>query len=495
MPQPNDFICTNFDIICDKEDQSTLLPQIPQKILENEIVECYHKLDNIFKLPHAIIYFYMVSPLTIESIKGSVMTSLFSMIAKYYMEEELYPATCAGLGCSIYSAEKGLLMKFTGFNEKLPLLLELVTSNLTKIVGKVSEEVFDTYKAQFKKNGHNLLIKSSSFNKDLRLEVVEEHHKFAFYRYLEVERITLDEFKIFCGDFLKHLKIQFLFQGNISKGISLSSTTKVLANLGCEKIPDNVTIDSRARKIPIGQNILSVRSLLNNDKNSKLINFVQLGLSSIKLQSLIEFVEKLMEEPSFDILRTKAQLGYSVGVSHRFNHGILGLTVDVQSQESKHSIQEVYDKVEEFINIQMPEILEKLTDEEFESNKQALIKLKKIIDNDLETEANRHWGEITSREYIFNRLQLEAETISQLTKNEVIQFYKDHVIAENARKLSVQVVGYPNAVEELETSEENDSRINQIEILDSTIAGNKIRNIEEFKNSLEFYPITKTSIK
>lgn len=487
MPQPNEFICTKFDILCNNLDV-TSLPQTPKKIFENEISESFHKLDCKFKLPHGFICVYMVSPVTIATIEGQIMTSLFSMILKYYLSEQLYPATCAGLGFTVYTEEKGLLMKFSGYDEKLPLLLDIITKNLKTLKHLVDEKVFNTFKLQYKRNGHNNLIVSKSLNKEIRLHIVEEHHKFSLYRYQETDRVSFEEFKIFCDEFLKKLRVQFLFQGNISKEKSLEATEKALANLNTNPIPQSFNINSRAREIPQGTNILSVHSFLMNDKNSTLTNYIQLGQSTIKLQSLIEFVEKIMEEPLFDVLRTKEQLGYSVECSHRFNNGILGLTVAVQSQETKHSIATVFDKVENFVNHQMPEFIEKMTDEEFESNKQALIKLKNIIEVELETEVNRHWGEITSREYIFNRLQLEAEAIGRITKDEVLQFYKDRVISKNASKLSIQVVGY---AEEKNEKTENSS----LEFIESSSPGNIITDIEKFKDSLIMYPVTKTLIK
>ena len=45
---------------------------------------------------------------------------------------------------------------------------------------------------------------------------------------------------------------------------------------------------------------------------------------------------QIMEEPVFDILRTKEQLGYSVFSMLRNTHGILGISVTVNSQVSAH---------------------------------------------------------------------------------------------------------------------------------------------------------------
>jgi nardilysin len=49
-----------------------------------------------------------------------------------------------------------------------------------------------------------------------------------------------------------------------------------------------------------------------------------------------------MEEPVFDILRTKEQLGYHVYSSVRDTFGILGFSVTVNCQAGKHRYIHIY---------------------------------------------------------------------------------------------------------------------------------------------------------
>lgn len=493
MPAANEYICSNFDILCENVDTADL-PQTPQKIASNDIYECFYKMDTTFKLPHAVICAYIVSPLTLVSTKNQVMTILFSMIAKHYLTEILYPARCAGLGHTIVSEEKGLLLKLVGFNEKLPLLLDIITGKLKKIGEIVESDVFETYKKQYKRNGYNSLINISAFNKDLRVHVVEEHHNLVYDRHREIANVNFEDFQAFCGKFLEKLKVQLLFQGNISEETALKYTNIAVQQLDCVAAPSNFTTLSRARKMPVGTNVLCVQNMLKNDVNSKITNYVQLGTSSIKLQCLVEFVESIMEEPIFDTLRTKEQLGYSVGCSHRFNNGVLGFTVSVHSQETKNSIKKVNEKIEKFLKSDMIEIMDKLTDEQFEKHQSSLIKLKNIVDHELETEVGRNFAEITSREYIFNRLKLEAEMFGKLKKSEVVEFYKSQIVGENTRNFSVQVIGHDVEASAEHTGNDGE-RIAILKIVQPTTPGTMIEDMTTFMNSLEMYPIIKTSVE
>lgn len=47
------------------------------------------------------------------------------------------------------------------------------------------------------------------------------------------------------------------------------------------------------------------------------------------------YVQMLMEEPVFDALRTKEQLGYSVFSMMRYTFGVLGFSITVNTQVDK----------------------------------------------------------------------------------------------------------------------------------------------------------------
>lgn len=469
------------------------MSKYPEKVFQHNGCETFYKLDGTFKLPHAFIYAYFVSQKTISSVREMTLTSLYSMIVKHYMVEELYPAVCAGLGYQLYSEEKGMLLKLSGYNEKLPLLLEIITKELKNISKLMEPSVFEAYRKQFKKYCYNNLINSKFLNKDSRLNMIEEHHKFLFERYLEADKITFEDLLSFSNEFLKELKIQILVQGNIAKSEAVKISKCVLTNLGCSDIKSETSLESRACKLPSGSNVLFVKSMLPEDKNSTTTNYIQIGSSSIRLQCLIEFIEKVMEEPLFDILRTQEQLGYSVSCSHRFNHGILGMSITVQSQENKNPTSIVHDRIEKFVHENMLQILEKMSDEEFLTIQNALIKLKNMVDVELENEVNRHWSEITSNELIFNRMELEAQMIAQLTKEDILEFYKTKVIAPNARKLSIQVVGNAEG-EDIKVQENHTPKLEILQNRKPAEGQKVIIDMDIFKKSLEMYPITKTAI-
>lgn len=150
----------------------------------------------------------------------------------------------------------------------------------------------------------------------------------------------------------------------------------------------------------------------------------------------------IIQEPLFDTLRTKEQLGYDVSCSNRDTFGILGFSITVHAQATKNTTEFVENRIEVFIK-QASDLLEKMTEEAFETIKNDLIKTKRCVDVHLKEEFNRNWSEIADEDYMFDRLKQEIAEIEKLKISEVREWWEAHTLSggkDNFRKLSVQVI-------------------------------------------------------
>uniref|UniRef100_A0A8C1VDI2 Coenzyme PQQ synthesis protein F-like C-terminal lobe domain-containing protein n=1 Tax=Cyprinus carpio TaxID=7962 RepID=A0A8C1VDI2_CYPCA len=114
-----------------------------------------------------------------------------------------------------------------------------------------------------------------------------------------------------------------------------------------------------------------------------------------------------MEEPCFDFLRTKETLGYQVYPSCRNTSGVLGFSVTVETQATKFSTDFVEGKIEAFLD-NFEEKMVNLSDEAFQTQVTALIKLKECEDTQLGEEVDRNWFEVLTQQYVFDRLNKEV---------------------------------------------------------------------------------------
>lgn len=174
-----------------------------------------------------------------------------------------------------------------------------------------------------------------------------------------------------------------------------------------------------------------------SDVNTLTCNFYQIGPITIKTNGLIDLLMMIAEEPLFDSLRSKEQLGYDVSCCLHDNHGIIGYSIVVNSQETKFSAEYIDERIEVF-RVALLDIIRETSDSEFEQYKESVVKIKLTEDNNLNDEVSRNWTEITTNEYAFDRAAKEVECLKNITKLEFLDFYEKHLL-EHTKKFSVQV--------------------------------------------------------
>lgn len=360
----------------------------------------------------------------------------------------------------------------------------------------VTEEQFSVFVEQLLKNFENVFLKPKSISRDLRLSILDQNHIALPEKNQILKELTFDAFKSFCTRYLQQIKIKAVLQGNLNATQAEKITHDVLNVLDCGKINDLTDIEIRTMKIPNGSTYLRCKAYNPNDVNTVVINFYQIGSITIRLNALIDLLVTIAEEPVFDILRTKEQLAYDVSCGIRDNQGVLGYTITVNSQESKFNADHVDERIENFRK-ELLQIIKAMPNEEFEQYKQSLILIKLTEDTDLKDEIARNWAEITSDEYIFDRAQQEVNALRSITQQELIEFYVNS-LGDNEQKFSTQIIGNPNGNKIAEDDDDDvvvdKSIFDRIEIVEfkAVDKGVLIRDISQFKKTLDVYPTSKT---
>uniref|UniRef100_A0A182T8N9 Nardilysin n=1 Tax=Anopheles maculatus TaxID=74869 RepID=A0A182T8N9_9DIPT len=440
LQEKNQYISTNYTILAD-EDDGLEVPPYPEKLLENEMCELWFRQDTKFRLPLALMYIYIISPLPFNNPRSSALVGFFVSMVKFQLAEELYPAEVAGLNYDLYPAEKGVVLKIDGYNEKLPIIADEISATMGRFAELFSASVFDVIKVKLEKAYFNELMKPNKLNRDVRLKLVQLNHWTTWEKFEHMKNFTANDVRQFGRDLFNGYKIQALVQGNLHKEVAQEAMLKVLSNLNGSPIQDIKSIESKAREIPIGDNYLRVSNFREQDVNTATTTFYQAGPVTPFLHASLELLVSLLEEPLFDVLRTKEQLGYDVSTTLRDNAGILGFSITVHSQENKFSYHHIDERIELF-NQHFWLVLQDMTEKDFELVKTSLKHRKQVVDTELKNEASRHWGEITTEEYIFNRNKLEVEQIEKLSKSDVSQLFRRLVVdSTSRRKLCVQVIG------------------------------------------------------
>ncbi|KAH8302076.1 hypothetical protein KR044_002520, partial [Drosophila immigrans] len=440
LPQANPFVTTDFTLQWLHAGKPHLSRR-PKALIRNDVCELWFRQDDTFLLPDGYINVYLITPLMRRSARDYVSGVLFTYLVEFYIAEELYPALMAGLTYGLEAAEKGLVLRVSGYNQKLPLLLDIINNVMKNLVVDVNQVM--SFRELKKRQLFNAVINAKSLNLDLRLSVLQKMRFSLLEKYELIDNITVEDILQFRDNFYKQMYVQALIQGNFTEQQARNITQKILDTYQNQKVDNLIEQHNRIMQLPLGEHYLRVKTLNTEDNNTIIVNYYQVGPASLKMEAMLDLVDLIAEEPLFNQLRTKEQLCYSLGIFQRIGFGIMAYMLIINTQETKFSADYVDKRLEAF-RLRVPVIIAQLTDQEFEQMREAIINNKKLGDHGLFDEAMRNWGEIVSLDYVFNRSEIQVQILSTVTRQEILEFL-DNNEQRNLRKLSVQVIGSTKA--------------------------------------------------
>jgi len=478
LPEENKFIADDTSL----RDADIEPSKFPVKIISDNLGELFFKKDEGFKQPRAYIYYLLRSPLQLESLENSILLDMLVNCLLQNIVEDVYPADLAQLEYSIHAAEQGMLIRVNGLSEKLPRLLETIVDHLSRFEADIKEEMLCAVLDQLIKNYHNHSIQPNKLVRDIRLGVLQDSYFSPRAKLAKVRSVTCDQVKNFATEFKKNVFLQGLVQGNLTSAEAKATDANMRSKLNLQPITGKTEI--RCREIKQGEVTIRVDSLNNKDANTMVVNYYQAEKAGdIYHHGVLEVVSMMMEEPVFDVLRTQEQLGYHVFNTLRNTHGVLGISISVNTQATKFQPEHVDQRIEKFLEQFVKEHLS--DDEEFVEAVTALSKLKVKADVTLQEEVNRNWDEIVSKEYLFNRFEKEVEVFSKLSLEEVKSYFGSLVLSsDKRRKMSVQVVG---SSEPGDPEEDLDGKLTSFE-LKYHQGDHLLEDPDTYKKTLQIYP-------
>jgi hypothetical protein len=141
----------------------------------------------------------------------------------------------------------------------------------------------------------------------------------------------------------------------------------------------------------------------------------------LKLRALADLADQVLNEPLYDSLRTKQQLGYGVSSGARLTHGAVGFCVCVVS--AAFSAPEVASRIDAFLSEFGRTTLARMTPREFAQHRDVVARHKLLADTCLLHACEAAWQEVASGRYEFSARRLEAEAVRAVTLEELKEFY------------------------------------------------------------------------
>ncbi|OQV24525.1 Insulin-degrading enzyme [Hypsibius exemplaris] len=509
LPPPNEFIPEHFELLSAPENTQRL----PALIRKTDFGRLWYLQDVVHKLPKAVAFFELCSPTVYRDPIHANMAHLFVELFRDSINEVVYMAELSGMKYLIEQSKYGLTLSVRGYDDKLDVLLKILMDKLVhfkpdlnrfnvlkEVYGRQLKNFFATEPNRQSTWYFNVLMSEICFTKEALMETLND--------------LTYEKFSAMAPDLFKDVYVEGFVFGNVSRKKAESFLEEVESSLRSVNAKPIAPVD-RMRLVKLAEGSELVYHRENEvHKSSSVTTYYQCAFENPRMNMLLELFEQITNEPCFDILRTKEQLGYIVFSQVKNVSGVLGLQVLVQSHKSPEHVDE---RIESFLREMQP-FVAALTDAEFATHVEALAVRRLEKPKTIAQQATKFWNEIYVRQYNFDRDATEVAELRKLTKEDLNGFITEYLLpgGKQRKKFTIHITSTvpadavsrkrPSVDMEGTDSEEtgDDDSEDDIEMAQSAElpppgdivspvkTGNKcdaIRDIEHFKKKMGFHPV------
>uniref|UniRef100_A0A665U6Z3 Insulin-degrading enzyme n=1 Tax=Echeneis naucrates TaxID=173247 RepID=A0A665U6Z3_ECHNA len=484
LPMKNEFIPTNFEIYPLEKDP----PSVPT-LIKNGLSGVWFKQDDKFFLPKACLNFEFFSPFAYVDPLHCNMAYLYLELLKDSLNEYAYAAELAGLNYDLQNTVYGMYLSVKGYSDKQHILLKKIIEKMATF--EIDEKRFDIIKEAYMRSLNNfraeqphqhamyylrLLMTEVAWTKDELREALDD--------------VTLPRLKAFIPQLLSRLHIEALLHGNITKESALGMMQMVedtlIEHAHTKPLLPSQLIRYREVQVPDGGwYVYQQRNEVHNNCGIEI--YYQTDMQTTHDNMLLELFCQIISEPCFNTLRTKEQLGYIVFSGPRRANGVQGLRFIMQSEKAPHYLES---RVEAFL-CTMEKAVEEMSEEAFQKHIQALAIRRLDKPKKLSAECAKYWGEIISQQYNFDRDNIEVAYLKTLTKENIMQFYRERLMvdAPKRHKVSVHVLS-----REMDSCEYLRAATQHNTTPPAPNQPSLVQDMTEFKRSLPLFPLVKPHI-
>ncbi|KAJ2721852.1 metalloprotease [Coemansia sp. Benny D115] len=427
MPWPNIFL--ESDLETDKWANMTpaAVAAKPTLLRKNNRTEVWFKKDDQFFEPRGLIN----TIIDFQSNSGPLvegMLKLIELYAREVLDKELQNTRLAGLRFAVNMGVGHISVKVSGYSKKLPLVPKEVLQRIKSL--KINQKTLDRLRKQYLEHLSNMDQTPPQRSAFINLFYIHSQNAWTADQIrADLDRVTVADLQSLVDHMFDKTFTTIFVAGDFEEDTALMLAKSIDKMLGSEPLPDYLKLKSRSHKIDTGYYVYQEEAKNNENNNSAVVCSIYCG-NSIDVherltRKLLKFV---LEEPTFDQLRTKEQLGYSVGITDEVYGKGNALQFYIQGESSPAYMTMRIDSFirwcRQYLIDYSPELL---------ANKVSSVvdiweeKPKSIVD-----EAGEHWYPIESGLYGFNQMEEMIEYIKKLTKQDLVEFWDKYINPETA---------------------------------------------------------------
>jgi secreted Zn-dependent insulinase-like peptidase len=332
LPPPNPFIATDFTI----KSPPSEIHKYPVVVSQDSKHRLWFRQDTTFKTPRASVCLLLENPVHEISAKNAVLLDIFVNVLTLNMSDTVYNADIALLKYDSSVEHRGVVITVSGLNEKLPLFFKKIVDSM--VTFSTTQEDFNMIKEGVRRSYHNSSLDPEDHCRSVRLKVLLSTYWSSSEKVSEIEALTIEDLTELVSHFRTNLFVDMLAQGNMTPEEAVD-----LAGYLCSEMEfDALSAEKRYKpcvvKLPAGRDVcVEAPNRDPGSPNAVTTDYYQCCPRTVKDSAITSFLSHCMEEPAFDDLRTKKQLGYEVYVSNHNTHNVTGLSLTVVSQTAKNS--------------------------------------------------------------------------------------------------------------------------------------------------------------
>jgi insulysin len=455
MPHRNEFVPTRLSV----EKKEVAEPaKTPKLIRHDDRVRLWYKKDDRFWVPKATIEVTLRNPLVVTTPANIIKTKLYCALVQDSLDEYSYDAELAGLDYHLSSNPLGLDISVSGYNDKMSALLDKVLNTMRGL--QINQDRFTIIKERLTRAFRNAEYQQPYYQVgDYTRYILAEHGWVNEQLLEELEHIECEDVVKFFPQLIEHTHIEVLAHGNLYKEDALRMTDSIEKILGGRPLPPSQWYLRRNMTLPPGSNYTYPRALKDPANVNHCIEYyLYIGLfSDDLLRSKLQLFAQLTEEPAFDQLRSKEQLGYVVWSGARYSATTMGYRVIIQSERTAQFLES---RIESFLREFGP-ILEKMPEDEFEGHKRSVVnkRLEKV--KSLSQETGRYSSRIGSEYFDFLQHETDAANVRTLSKADLAAFYRQYIDPSSTTraKLAIHLNAQAGAQDDAKPSKQRASLV------------------------------------
>lgn len=393
--------------------------EVPTLVTNTDHIEAWNMKCTKFNIPTVIIcdHIYTNDCEFVTSVEGRVFSHIWIRVIREYFREYVYMAAQAGLTFTIGFDVDSLEIYFKGYSDRIEEFVEICMNKLKEFDPVKAERIFKQKKNEWLKDRRNFEYEDPNEQLEVVIRDVLIQNNFTYPHMISVgEGLEFDRFVELSKQVMKNGKHLWFSIGNIENSTAIRISNKVLDIINTSALSVDDLPTQNMFKLDESREVHMLLPCENEDEeNSAVIVYFQFGERKSDLDYMLNcMMYHMLEEPAYDQLRTKEQLGYLVYCNQWNYRNVLGGTFVIQS--SKQPPEYLVKRILNFVEMGK-QMCENLSDEDFTKAVNALLSYRKQPEINLATVKEKIHFEITSHQYNFNRLNDEIELLESMIKD------------------------------------------------------------------------------